>query len=70
MKKALESIRAFAAEEEGIALTEYLVLLGLLVAGVIGAVTLAGNGLAGAWGKWETFWDNAPTGTWGAPENG
>lgn len=67
MKKFVESIRAFAVEEDGIALTEYLVLLGLLIAGVIGAVTTAGGGLATAWGKWETFWNNAPTPSWPAP---
>ncbi|MGB3901062.1 MAG: hypothetical protein WA973_21165 [Mesorhizobium sp.] len=67
MKKVLESIRAFAAEEDGIALTEYLVLLGLLVAGVISAVAVAGSSLAGAWEGWGTFWDGAPQGTWDAP---
>ena len=64
MKKFVESIRAFAVEEDGIALTEYLVLLGLLIAGVITAVTNAGGGLSAAWGKWETFWDNTPQAEW------
>jgi pilus assembly protein Flp/PilA len=63
MKKALESIRAFAAEEDGIALTEYLVLLGLLVAGVITAVATAGGSLNTAWTAWGTWWkDLTPTG--------
>lgn len=56
MTKAIEMIRAFAREEDGIALTEYLILLGLLVGGVIGAVSLAGNNIAAAWNTWGTFW--------------
>ncbi|WP_428648636.1 Flp family type IVb pilin, partial [Roseibium sp.] len=42
--------------EDGVALTEYLMLLGLLVAGVIVAVTAAGTNLAAAWDSWGTFW--------------
>lgn len=63
MKKALESIRAFAVEEDGVALTEYLILLALLVGGVIIAVTTAGGSLAAAWASWGTWWGQlvAPT---------
>ncbi|MRX37060.1 hypothetical protein IG197_19890 [Aminobacter sp. SR38] len=57
MKKALESVRAFVADEDGIALTEYLVLLGLIVAAVVVAVGAAGSSLAGAWERWGTWWD-------------
>ncbi|AMS39331.1 MULTISPECIES: hypothetical protein [Aminobacter] len=57
MKKAMESVRAFVADEDGIALTEYLVLLGLIVAAVVVAVGAAGSSLAGAWGRWGTWWD-------------
>ena len=35
MTKLADMVRAFAREEDGIALTEYLILLGLLVGGVI-----------------------------------
>ena len=35
MTKFANMVRAFAREEDGIALTEYLILLGLLVGGVI-----------------------------------
>jgi pilus assembly protein Flp/PilA len=56
MKMGLESIRAFVAEEDGVALTEYLILLALLVGGVVAAVGLAGDGLAGAWSGWTTWW--------------
>ena len=45
----------FARDEEGLALTEYLVLLGLLIGGVIVAVTLFGQGLSDAWDSW-TAW--------------
>jgi len=47
--------RAFAREEDGIALSEYLVLLGLLVGGVIGAVLAVGGNLSTAWNSWGTF---------------
>ena len=56
MKKALEGIRAFATEEDGIALTEYLVLLAMVVGGVVAAVGLAGGNLASAWEGWQTWW--------------
>jgi len=60
MKSILKNIRAFAAEEDGVALTEYLILLGLLVGGVIVTVGLAGSSLDGAWTTWSTFWDGLP----------
>ncbi|MBY5851035.1 MULTISPECIES: Flp family type IVb pilin [Rhizobium] len=52
MKAFVNSVRAFAREEDGVALTEYLILLALLVGGVIAAVTLAGNNLATVWNGW------------------
>lgn len=59
MKAFVNSVRAFAREEDGVALTEYLILLALLVGGVIGAVTLAGQNLSAAWDTWATwFTDN------------
>ncbi|MFD1341180.1 Flp family type IVb pilin [Litorisediminicola beolgyonensis] len=45
----------FRKDEEGLALTEYLVLLALLVAGIIGAVTLYGEALEGAWTNWSSW---------------
>ena len=57
MKNAFEIVGAFGREEDGVALTEYLILLALLVGGVILAVTVAGNNLAAAWTTWGTFWD-------------
>ena len=64
MKKTIETVRAFRREEDGVALTEYLVLLALLIGGVIGAVTLAGEDLSEAWGTWGDWWStnvNAPS---------
>ncbi|MQW88257.1 hypothetical protein [Sinorhizobium saheli] len=52
MKAFLSKVSAFAREEDGVALSEYLVLLGLLVGGVIAAVTTAGGNLATAWTNW------------------
>ncbi|MBS3648096.1 hypothetical protein KEU06_05565 [Pseudaminobacter sp. 19-2017] len=50
--------RAFAREEDGVALSEYLILLGLLVGGVILAVTTVGNNLATTWNTWGTWFSN------------
>jgi pilus assembly protein Flp/PilA len=52
MKALLSAVRAFAREEDGVALTEYLILLALLVGGVITAVSLAGSNLAAVWNAW------------------
>lgn len=57
MKALLSKVRAFAREEDGVALTEYLILLGLLVGGVVGTVIAAGDNLEGAWSTWGTFWN-------------
>ena len=61
MNNLMKTLRAFAIEQDGIALTEYLVLLGLLAGGVIGTVTLAGQSLGVAWGSWTSFWDALPS---------
>lgn len=49
------TVARFHKDEDGIALTEYLVLLGLLVAGVIAAVLLFGTELSGAWNSWASW---------------
>ena len=49
---------AFLREEDGVALTEYLVLLGLLIGGVLLAVGAASEDLSGAWASWGTFWSS------------
>lgn len=48
-------IREFAREEDGIALTEYLILLGILSAAAITAVTASGTNLGQAWDGWTAF---------------
>ncbi len=56
MKAVMSKVRAFAREEDGVALTEYLILLGLLIGGVIVAVTAAGTNLSNAWTAWGSWW--------------
>ncbi|MEX0346099.1 MAG: hypothetical protein AB3N20_14335 [Rhizobiaceae bacterium] len=67
MKKLTKMLQAFRREEDGIALTEYLVLLGLLIGGVILAVIAAGEDLASAWESWGTFWTDEVSYTAPAP---
>ena len=44
--------RRLRDDEDGLALTEYLILLGLLTAAVILAVGLFGTNLAAQWDAW------------------
>ncbi|MEY4696816.1 MAG: hypothetical protein RIT14_1244 [Pseudomonadota bacterium] len=48
----------FKKDEDGLALTEYLILLGLLTAGVITAVLAIGGNLNSAWGGWSTWFNS------------
>ena len=52
---ALDALRKFQSDEEGLALTEYLILLGLLTAAVIGAVLAFGLQLGNLWGEWANW---------------
>lgn len=52
----------FKKDEKGIALTEYLILLGLLTGAVITAVLLFGTELGIAWGSWADWIDDAKLG--------
>lgn len=45
----------FKSDEEGLALTEYLILLGLLTAAVIGAVLAFGEQLGALWQTWAVW---------------
>ena len=57
-------VNRFRSEEEGLALTEYLILLALLTAAVVTAVILYGTNLGTAWGGWADWvggLDNAPS---------
>lgn len=53
--KAITMLQTFRQEEDGLALTEYLILLGLLTGAVILAVIGFGGALGEAWGGWEDF---------------
>ncbi|MCI2400416.1 Flp family type IVb pilin [Aliiroseovarius subalbicans] len=52
----------FKRDQDGIALTEYLILLGLLTAAVIAAVLLFGEQLGIQWGTWGTWMSGANLG--------
>ncbi|MBJ3763659.1 hypothetical protein ILP92_12955 [Maribius pontilimi] len=45
-------VRRYYSEDEGLALSEYLVVLGLLIGGVIGTVLIFGQQLSLAWQNW------------------
>ncbi|MBC7164159.1 MAG: Flp family type IVb pilin [Roseovarius sp.] len=47
--------RRFRDDEDGLALTEYLILLGLLTGAVIVAVTTFGTDLSDAWQGWADW---------------
>ena len=56
----LDMVRRFRSEEEGLALTEYLILLGLLTAAVVAAVLLFGQNLGSQWSNWSTWLEDLP----------
>jgi pilus assembly protein Flp/PilA len=49
MKKALELIRGLRKDEEGAALIEYTVLLGIMLVAVIATIVLVGTWIHGQW---------------------
>jgi pilus assembly protein Flp/PilA len=49
MKKALEVFRGFGRDEEGAALIEYTVLLGIMLVAVIATIVLVGTWITGQW---------------------
>ena len=51
----LDMVRRFQSDEDGLALTEYLILLGLLTAAVIGAVLAFGTQLGALWLTWAEW---------------
>jgi len=59
--RCVDLVRRLRSEEDGLALTEYLILLGLLTAAVIGAVTAFGGQLGILWQGWAD-WLNTLTG--------
>jgi pilus assembly protein Flp/PilA len=55
--KAITMLQSFRKEEDGLALTEYLILLALLTGAVIGSVLLIGGNLGDAWLSWSEFFE-------------
>lgn len=55
LKLAAMHFRHLKKNEDGLALTEYLILLGLLTAAVIAAVLLFGENLGTAWNDWAVW---------------
>ena len=55
LKNIVDIAKRFNNEEDGVALSEYLVLLGLLIGGVIIAVLAFGDNLAVAWNAWADW---------------
>ncbi|MFC6639824.1 hypothetical protein GV827_20290 [Sulfitobacter sp. JBTF-M27] len=51
-------VHRFRKEEDGLALTEYLILLGLLTGAVIVAVLAFGTQLGVLWQEWATWLEN------------
>ena len=49
MKKALELIRRLGRDDEGAALIEYTVLLGIMLVAVIATIVLVGTWIKGQW---------------------
>jgi pilus assembly protein Flp/PilA len=49
MREAIEVLKRFAKDEDGAALIEYTVLLGVLVVAVIATIGLVGNWVKGQW---------------------
>lgn len=52
---AAKKAKRFAREQDGVALTEYILMLGLLIGGVIAAVLLFGQNLSGVWNAWAVW---------------
>jgi pilus assembly protein Flp/PilA len=51
-------LERFAKQEEGIALTEYLMLLGLLSGGIISVVLVFSSTAAGKWESWSSWFSS------------
>ncbi len=49
MRKGLETVKKFVNDEEGAALIEYTVLLGILLVAVIATITLVGKWISSKW---------------------
>jgi pilus assembly protein Flp/PilA len=54
MQKALELVRGLRRDEEGAALIEYTVLLGIMLVAVIATIILVGQWIKGEWTTLQT----------------
>ena len=54
MSKALQLVRRLRRDEDGAALIEYTVLLGILLVGVIATIGLVGTWILGQWSTLNT----------------
>ncbi len=59
MRKALEIVRRFRDEEDGAAMIEYTVLLGIITVGVIATVVIIGGYLGNQWTALQTALQSA-----------
>ena len=48
-------VNSFVSDQRGLALTEYLLLLGILAGGVLAGVLLANTALGEAWLSWASW---------------
>jgi len=60
MKKALELIRGLRQDEEGAALVEYTVLLGIMLVAVIASIIYVGGWVVNKWVALTTALATAP----------
>ena len=58
----VEAVSAFMRDEDGAALAEYIVLLGLLVAGTIVSVVAFGSEISGIYRNWADWAGQMPSG--------
>lgn len=49
MKKVVSTLNRFAGNEDGAALIEYTVLIGLMLVGVVATIALVGTFVSGQW---------------------
>jgi pilus assembly protein Flp/PilA len=54
MQKAVSVLRRFKNDEDGAALIEYTVLIGLMLVGVIATITTVGGWVTTKWGALNT----------------
>ena len=49
MKDTVAMLKSFGRDEDGAALIEYTVLIGLMLVGVVATITLVGTWVSGQW---------------------